>query len=118
MYGLPTNMDLSFLLGKELIQVCIGTFQSILRCGGGACSSLECEYRVFRMSGDGDGTSAPCSSADGLTAILGRKIVGVTNNGGGELAITFSNDSVLVIYDTNTEYESYQISDRTCTIVV
>ena len=118
MNGLPKNKDLTFLLGKELIQVCVGLHQKIIRFDGETSITLECEYKVLNVEVDEGEVSTSCSGTAKLLKILGSRITGVTNEGSGELSIAFSNGSVLVVYDSNSEYESYQLSDPTQTIVV
>jgi hypothetical protein len=118
MYGLPLNTDLDFLVGKELMQVCLGRYQSVLHFEGQLTITLECGFQVRLRGGHRHQERSKRSQTNRLSRLLGNKIVQVTNNGGGELTLAFSNGSVLVVSDTNSEYESYQIADPTHTIVV
>lgn len=118
MYGLTKNEDLSFLLEKELIQVCIGSHQSILRFCRDTSICLECAFDLSNLERVGDESCAPRAGADSLPKLLGSRIINVVNRGGGELAITFSGGFTLTIYDSNSNTESYQISDSTRMIVV
>jgi hypothetical protein len=118
MYGLPVGEDLTFLLGKELIQVCAGLHQTILYLNGDTSISLECKFEVSKLlDGESEGRSC-CSTTETLLTPLGSRIVSVANKGDGELAVAFSDGSTLVIFDSNPDHESYQISDSTHSIIV
>ena len=118
MYGLPKDSDLSFLLGKELIQICLGLHERMLHFYEDITITLECEVKVSNLKDDGGEACASCPGDAELLKILGSRITGVTNKGGGELALTFSNGSILMMFDSNSDYESYQISGPTGTIIV
>ena len=118
MNGLPKDTDTTFLLGKELIQVCVGLHEKILHFHEDISITLECEFDVVNANDDGDSACPSCPDGAKLLKILGSQITGVTNQGGGELAIAFSNGSILMIFDGNSHYESYQISNPNQTIIV
>jgi len=118
MFGLSENNDLSFLTGKEVIQVCVGVYQTILAFDGDTSISLECDFQLTRAPGTKDKEDACSSSPQGILTLLGSKITDVTNEGGGTLTLQFSDGSTFRILDSNREYESYQIAHPAGIIVV
>ncbi len=118
MYGLPKSKDLSCLVGKEVIQVCIGLHQYILAFDSNISISLECDFCLTHETPDKDQQDMSCSYSRDLLRLLGSKITGVTNEGNGELVLIFSEGSTLRIQDSNPGYESYQIVLPNETIVV
>src|SRR5207237_8419413 len=67
MYGLPSNTDLSFLVGRQLAQLCLGQYQAQLRFDGDVTISLEGEFSL-------DGQRRPISEAHVLYVLLGLEI--------------------------------------------
>jgi hypothetical protein len=51
MYGLDKDMDLSFFSEKELLQVCVGEYQIIIRFDGDITLSLECTFEHVTKHG-------------------------------------------------------------------
>lgn len=99
MYGLTKETDIGFLSDLELEQVCIGLYQVILHFDKDVSICLECEYEVDSKIND----------VMGLVRLLGNRVVLSINRGEGEIALQFSNGSVVVIQDSNLDTESYQI---------
>jgi hypothetical protein len=118
MYGLPQSTDLSFLVGRKSIQVCIGLHEAILNSDGGTSIRLECEFYLRDKAEIADNTTVPCAKKTDLVRLLGTHTVGVTNRGAGELAVAFSNGAILTLVDSNPGHESYQITHLSETIVV
>ncbi len=119
MYGLEEGFDLSFLVGGEMTQVCVGQFQQILRFDKGIVITVESHFTCQSEGGElysGAGSSA--RSAVPLLALLGAKIVATKIHRLGDLEIRFSNRTVLVLQDSNKDTESYQISGGPSEIVV
>jgi hypothetical protein len=54
MNGLPKDLDLSFLLGQEAIQVCFGLHEKLLHLDGETSITLECEFSIASSIGDED----------------------------------------------------------------
>jgi hypothetical protein len=119
MNGLPKTTDLTFLLGQELTQVCVGVHQTILHFDGDTSITLECKFAVSKVAeAGGEACAYSRSAAVDFLKILGSRISRVTNNGNGELEIAFSDGTLVVMFDSNTNYESYQIVGPAQTIVV
>jgi hypothetical protein len=117
-FGLPQGKDMSFLVERELIQVCIGLHQVILVFDGDISISLECEFYLTHGSEIGEEAKSSNSSKTALAKLLGSHITSVTNRGGRELGLFFSGGLCLRILDSNSDHESYQISLPTETIIV
>jgi hypothetical protein len=120
MHGLKKDIDLSFLNGRELIQLCIGLYQAIFKFDEEVAISVEGEFRYF--DGQDEWTWRPehgsALLAARTAALLGATIEGFESNANGTLSLTFSNGRYLTILDSNKEYESYDITGAGQTIVV
>lgn len=93
MHGLKKETDLSFLAGRELIQVAIGSFQVQFHFDGDVAVSVEAEFRYF----DGQREwiwrqerSSP-QVASRTVAMLGASVTRFESTENGTLALTFSN---------------------------
>lgn len=117
MYGLPKGADLQFLIGKELVQVCVGMYQVILRFYEELTISLECECEVIpALPGRVPATSQ--AAVTSLISLIGTKITTANSIGNGDLAAGFSDGTTLLICDSNGNTESYQIIDEVHEIIV
>lgn len=117
MYGLDKATDLTFLVGKGLVQICVGLFQLILNFDDGVSISIEGEVEhipVAKPPQSGSLQRVGCCLGD----LLGKKIRGFEINDGGMLELTFSDGNTLRLYDSNPDAESYQITGPARNIVV
>jgi len=107
--GLPITIDLSPLLGKELVQVCIGAFQFIL--------NFDADVRIAV-----EGTCVYCSPKDVpieidnyreqaslLCSLVGTQISSAERDSNGGLDLHFANGATLQILNSSHEYESFQV---------
>jgi Family of unknown function (DUF6188) len=119
MYGLPKDIDLSFLLGKDLEQVAIGrycvnlnfyddTWISIQSCFIHQSSGVEHEWIQ----------ELPPSAASSVLSLLKASIVDAKGETDGTLTCTFSNGDLLTVYDDDPHYECYQIRHKTHLYIV
>ncbi len=108
MRGLSSNVNLDFLLGLELQQVCVGIHQVILNFSSATSIAIESEYRL------NDAPSAPAT----LCSLLGRSVERVSNTGDGSFLLVFTKGYQLRVLDSNEEYESYQITSPGVQIIV
>jgi hypothetical protein len=111
MYGLDKDTDLSFFSEKELLQVCVGEYQIILRFDGSIDLSLECTFEHVPKHGQvflGD-SSKPISSSSLLT-LLGSSVERADNIGEGTIELFFSNGDKVRVYDSNDGTQSYRIT--------
>ena len=120
MYGLKKETDLSFLAGRELIQVAIGSFQVQFHFDEDVAVSVEAEFRYFDGRREWIWRQGPSSPevAGRTVAILGASITSFESSENGTLAITFSNGHRLTMVDSFKEYESYDITRPGQTIIV
>jgi len=120
MYGLKKQIDLTFLNGRELIQLAVGLYQVIFRFDEDVAVSVEGEFRYFDGQAEWIWRPEPGSSliAARTVALLGATIESLESNANGTLALTFSCGHRLTLADSSREYESYQITRPGETIVV
>jgi hypothetical protein len=120
MHGLKKEIDLSFLNGRELVQVAVGLYHTIFKFDEDVAISVEAEFRYFDGQTEWIWRPEPGSSliAARLVALLGATIESFESNADGTLALTFSNGHRLTLADSSREYESYQITRPGETIVV
>lgn len=118
MYGLPANMDWNFLVGRELIQMCVGIHQVLLRFDGDVSVSIEC---VFEHSFPGAKTHS-CTNlahrAKSLVTLLGTRVERVDGKSHEALVLSFSNHETLQIHDSNEMHESFLVHAPGIEIVV
>jgi hypothetical protein len=117
MFGSPKNVDLGFLKGKELFQICIGQYQLQYHFDGDVSISTESEFIFYNKSIRHDLKSSP-EAASIITALLGKSIVDFEIDAEGTLQIRFSNGDGLALFDDNRGYECYQITNAKTLIVV
>ena len=118
MYGLPKNIDLTFLLGKQLHQVCIGSNDLILKLDDHIIITVTsgCAYQ----SNNNETTSVEHypTSASLICQLLDSSVVEAQGQENGTLSLKFSNCDTLIIYDDSKQYESYQIKHNERLIIV
>lgn len=117
MYGLDKNIDLRFMLQKEVIQVCIGTGQIAVHFDNKLSIYVE-GYVCLRKQDDYFQFSP--RNRDGVKFMidfLGEKITNLVNKGQGDLVVEFSNGFELTLYET-PHYESYSIHFEDIEIIV
>jgi hypothetical protein len=110
MYGLPSNTNLSFLKGRELLQLCIGRHQVQLRFDGDVTISLEGEFTL-------DGQRHAVGDGHRLHVLLGLGIETTRPEGRGDIVLSFDQHT-LVLHDSKASYESYELRGPGIDIVV
>jgi hypothetical protein len=120
MFGLPKETKLDFLVGCELQQIAFSHVQLILHFSRSASLSVESrlELKVTSDSAPLVWESNRLSELAGFATIIGASVVSYEIPGDGRLILRFSNGSVLTAYDSNTGYESYQVTGGGKTLVV
>jgi hypothetical protein len=110
MYEIPGDVDWSFLIGKELLQVCYGKYQTQLWFEGNVNISIEgnIEHR--------DGATVLGRTLEreqtlmSLVALLGASIAGVSCEGQRVLVIALSNGHAVALFSDDSPYEAFSIS--------
>ena len=120
MYGLKKEIDLSFLTGRELIQVAIGSFQVQFHFDEDVAVSVEAEFHYFDGQKEWIWRQEPSSPqvAGRTVAILGASVTNFQSSENGTLVLNFSNGHRLTIVDSSKEYESYDITRPGQNIIV
>jgi len=119
MYKLPDNVDLTFFKGSLLLQICIGANEVILRFENQISITIQTD--IVHKSQSGDVTAiykSITTSASMLVSFLHYKITEAIAIDPSTISLRFSNGEYLEIYDTSTQYESYQINHGDKTIIV
>ena|SRR5690348_1799074 len=120
MYGLKKEIDLSFLVGRELIQVAIGLYQVQFHFDEDVAVSVEAEFRYFDGQDEWIWRQEPSSHqiAARTVTMLGASITSLERSENGTLALMFSNGHRLTVLDSFKECESYDITRPGQTIIV
>lgn len=120
MFGLPRDIDLTFLKDKEVQQICIGLYQVIFYLHLETSISVESKFSYQPRDSE-----SPEVWVEGcpviawhLPRLLGSSIIDVQVLAKGTLRLKFSNGDELLIYDENDKYESYQITCGQRTIII
>lgn len=109
MYGLPSDLDLGFLVGPTLLQVCIGENEVILRFDGDISITIESRFLVRDLSGRETVFENAPPAAASLLDLLSDSIAEVLGQLDGTLRLSFAKGGILEVYDSSKDYESYQI---------
>ncbi len=125
MYGLPENIDLSFLVGKELQSVCVG-FCTIQLHFDGKNTGISVTGRfihrmgskTFKWDGDTPHAKKMTSAAASIFCLLGTTIVSVKGERDGTLQLLFSNKNEVTLYDDTPMYEAYQVWNEDDPLIV
>lgn len=118
MYGIPEDIDLSFLKGKELIQVCIGLHQAVLVFHEETKITIETEIRHQKRDEKITIYDHTPASATALASMIGSQIVDVKKEGIDFLTLRFSNGDLLRLFDDGDRFESFQIMNKGRSIIV
>ena len=117
MYGIDKKLDLTFLIGKMLTQICVGQFQIILNFDNEVSISIEGTFEhisgeiVTKYLGISDVSQS-------LFNLIQQKIEVVNVLEDGTLRLTFTDSTMIKLHDSNPDTESYQISSPLISIVV
>jgi hypothetical protein len=117
MYKLDSSTNLSPLIGKELIQVCIGLYQVILRFTEELSITVQCLYYFNREGETFEGSGEDPSISKNLVFLLGNSIESAQIQEDNKLIINFSNNCRLTLVDDSESYESFIITNGTFEII-
>lgn len=108
MYGLSNKTDLTFLLRKQLEDVKVSEYQAQLCFAESICISIESQCELDKK---------PIGYEE-LRQLMGNSVFGVTIQDGGSINLVFIDGRRLSILDSNSDFESYQITAPGTTIVI
>ncbi len=108
MYGLAKETDLTFLVRKRLERAEVSEYQAQLHFTGSICVSIEGECELDKKP----------IMYEQLRQLVGNSVFGVTIQNNGTTNVMFVDGKRLSILDSNSNYESYQITAPGVTIVV
>jgi hypothetical protein len=108
--GLPADTDLSAILGRTLEQVAIGSYQVQLRFDEHVTVSVEGDYAVPGADGLLGRFPSPPERAVALVALLGQVVVDAQVTDPGTTTLRFSSEQSVEIFDSESNFESYEIS--------
>jgi hypothetical protein len=111
MYGVPTDLDLGFLHGAELIQVCLGQRQLQFHFHPVGSISVEGRWELRDASGalidrQHDGPDRPAFQ---LHRLLGRRVAGSEVCVPAWFALRFEGGDMLRVFDDSPLCESFKI---------
>lgn len=111
MYGVPADLDLAFLHGAVLIQVCLGQWQVQFHFHPAASISIEGRWELLdtagvRIDGAHDTSERPPYQ---LHRLLGQRIASSEVAAPKWFALRFDGGEVLRVFDDSEQYESFSI---------
>ena len=109
MNALPTEQGLNFLIGSDLLQVCIGKNEVILRFSDEISITIESRLLVRDSSGLESSFDNSRSAAGSLVKLLSDKITKILCQRDGTLCLWFAKGDSLEIYNSFEGCESYQV---------
>lgn len=118
MYGLSTDVDLSFFINKLLLQVCIGNNEAILHFDNDVSITIHTDISHRHGTVETALYKSIPSSAAMLVAFIHESVQATAVEPPGTLVLTFSNQESIVLYDISDQYESYEIYSGTTSIIV
>ena len=111
MYGVPKDLDLTYLHGAELIQVCLGVHQVQFHFHPRGILSVEGEWEL-RAADDSEldrSEPPPRTRPFELHRLLGPKVTDTVLAPPNWLAIRFERGELLRVFDDSEQYESFNI---------
>ncbi|HEV7281566.1 MAG TPA: hypothetical protein VGN57_15300 [Pirellulaceae bacterium] len=117
MYGVPQDVEWSFLVDRELEQVCIGLYDLILNFHNGVSISVTSSCTT-RIAGSAAAWSAGATQgAEGVLLLLRRKATSVSTTDR-SLTLKFEGGDSWTAYDNDERYESFTVTSPNGLIVV
>lgn len=111
MIQMDEPIDLSWITGKELIQVCIGSYQVILRFTYQLIITIECPYSMSMEEAIVEASGDDPETSKNLVCLLEHSINSCHQHENGEFVLDFSNGYSLKLIPETTGAESFSIKD-------
>ena len=118
MYGLPTDVDLSFLVGATLTQVCIGQNEVILNFDNDVSIMIASDVQLTPKEQSGQNLDDASAIGAAILSLLGQAVQSASGTEKGTTTLRWDGGATVEIRDTWPEWESYTISHQGKTIVV
>ena len=118
MFGLPVGVDLTFLLGAALIQVCIGENEVVLNFDSDVSIMCASTVRYTRVGGAAESLDDARDAGKVLVELLSAVIEGASGSTDGTLLLRWSSGGQVELLDSWKEYESYTVRHGETMIVV
>lgn len=111
MYGIPEGLDLTFLHGRELVQVCLGLHQVQFHFRPDATLAVEGAWELFDAAGHELDRNEPRSRSKPFQfhRVLGRSVVASEIRSPHWFTLYFDSGESLRVFDNSAEYESFSI---------
>lgn len=112
MYGVPTDLDLSFLQGAEVIQVCLGLHEVQFHFHPAGSVHVQGGWELVGAEGGriDHGHDRPEQRPPyQIHRLLGRRVAGTEVSPPAWISLRFDDGAVLRIFDDSREHESFQI---------
>ena len=116
--GLPEDLDLSFFVGRSLIQLGMGEHQIQFVLHPDVRLSVESTMRLTSLSGETSSVEDYRQTAGVLLPLISHDVQGASRTPSGALRLEWSNGAVLEVDDDSEQYESYTINHGDRLIVV
>jgi hypothetical protein len=111
MYGVPADLDLRFLHGAELIQVCLGEHQVQFHFHPAGSIYVDGRWELLDVAGEqiDRRCDEPQRPPYQLHRLLGQSVAGSEVSAPDSFLLRFGSGDGLRIYDSSPHYESFQI---------
>jgi hypothetical protein len=119
MHGFQDLVDFSFLRGLELVQVCLGQYETQILFHPQGRISMEGQY-VHKIASENRQVIQPRSSCgpNELYRLLGQSVTDAVVTSDSTLNLSFSNGDMLTLIDDDDQYESFGISFNQIEMIV
>jgi len=119
MYGLPSDFDAKFLVGRTLEQICFNQNQIALHFDDDLSIVVESAFSHGGSLTPSDAriVEVPVKHSN-LMQLLGLSVSEASGDEDGSLTLVFDNGHTFRCFDTSREYESYKIQHRATEIIV
>lgn len=108
MYGIKPDADLSFLVGRELLQVCTGQAQAIQHFENSVSILIEADFEVC-LNGITDRSTGFPLSGGLLLPLIGSRVQRARVASEVSLQLAFTDERILTLLDSNASTESFSI---------
>lgn len=116
MYDLDKNTDTTPLIGKVLIQICVGLYQLIMNFDNDLTISVESQL-IYRYDGNEVIIDSYPEKCHCLMTLIGKKIQNAAIRDKQSLVLVFNGKEELEVIDSNEEFESFQVTGQDIDII-